>query len=237
MASVYGRKPVLETIDAGEDIKKAHIQKSNKGYHKLVEKIIKKLEEKNIPIVYEEKSYFDKIDANHQGVEITLKDFVYKDLEDLKDKKRIMILDQIEDPHNLGAIIRSGEAFGFDGIVIGKRRSAKVNSTVYKTSAGAINNIDIAMVVNINRAIEDLKKENFWVYGLAGEADSLLSQTDLKGKVALVVGNEGKGLSRLVRKNCDGLVKIPMLGDINSLNASVASAIAMYECLRQDGFN
>lgn len=237
MASVYGRKPVLETIDAGEDIKKAHIQKSNKGYHKLVEKIIKKLEEKNIPIVYEEKSYFDKIDANHQGVEITLKDFVYKDLEDLKDKKRIMILDQIEDPHNLGAIIRSGEAFGFDGIVIGKRRSAKVNSTVYKTSAGAINNIDIAMVVNINRAIEDLKKENFWVYGLAGEADSLLSQTDFKGKVALVVGNEGKGLSRLVRKNCDGLVKIPMLGDINSLNASVASAIAMYECLRQDGFN
>lgn len=237
MASVYGRKPILETIDAGEDIKKAHIQKSNKGYHKLVEKIIKKLEEKNIPIVYEEKSYFDKIDANHQGVEITLKDFVYKDLEDLKDKKRIMILDQIEDPHNLGAIIRSGEALGFDGIVIGKRRSAKVNSTVYKTSAGAINNIDIAMVVNINRAIEDLKKENFWVYGLAGEADSLLSQTDLKGKVALVVGNEGKGLSRLVRKNCDGLVKIPMLGDINSLNASVASAIAMYECLRQDGFN
>ena len=237
MASVYGRKPVLETIDAGEDIKKAHIQKSNKGYHKLVEKIIKKLEEKNIPIVYEEKSYFDKIDANHQGVEITLKDFVYKNLEDLKDKKRIMILDQIEDPHNLGAIIRSGEALGFDGIVIGKRRSAKVNSTVYKTSAGAINNIDIAMVVNINRAIEDLKKENFWVYGLAGEADSLLSQTDLKGKVALVVGNEGKGLSRPVRKNCDGLVKIPMLGDINSLNASVASAIAMYECLRQDGFN
>lgn len=237
MASVYGRKPVLETIDAGEDIKKAHIQKSNNGYHKLIEKIIKKLEERNIPISYEDRSYFDKIDANHQGVEIKLKDFVYKDLEDLKDKKRLMILDQIEDPHNLGAIIRSGEALGFDGIIIGKRRSAKVNSTVYKTSAGAINNIDIAMVVNINRAIEELKKENFWVYGLAGEADSLISETDLKGKVALVVGNEGKGLSRLVRKNCDGLVKIPMLGDINSLNASVASAIAMYECLRQDGFN
>ena len=97
MASVYGRKPVLETIDAGEDIKKAHIQKSQNGYHKLIEKIIKKLEEKNIPIVYEDKSYFDKIDANHQGVAIELKDFVYKDLRDLKDKKRIMILDQIED--------------------------------------------------------------------------------------------------------------------------------------------
>ena len=148
-----------------------------------------------------------------------------------------MILDQIEDPHNLGAIIRSAEAFGFDGIIISERRSAKVNSTVYKTSAGAINNIDIAMVKNINRAIKEIKKENFWVYGLAGEADGDITQTDLRGKIALVVGNEGKGLSRLVRENCDGLIKIPMLGKINSLNASVASAIAIYESLRQNGFN
>ena len=157
--------------------------------------------------------------------------------DDLKDKKRLMILDQIEDPHNLGAIIRSAEAFGFDGIIISERRSAKVNSTVYKTSAGAINNIDIAMVKNINRAIKEIKKENFWVYGLAGEADGDITQTDLTGKIALVVGNEGKGLSRLVRENCDGLIKIPMLGKINSLNASVASAIAIYESLRQNGFN
>lgn len=237
MARVFGRKPVLETIDTGELILKGHILvNKNKKNHKLIDKIISKLEEKNIPISYEDRSYFEKIDGNHQGVEIEVKDYEYKELSDLKDKKRLMILDQIEDPHNLGAIIRSAEAFGFDGIIISKRRSAKVNSTVYKTSAGAINNIAIAMVVNVNRAIQELKKENFWIYGLCGEAENSLSQTKLGGKVGLVVGNEGKGLSKLVRENCDDLVKIPMLGKINSLNASVASAISMYEVLRQNGF-
>lgn len=237
MASIYGRKSVLETIDAGENIKKAHILDNKGKNHKLIDKIINKLEDKNVPIFYEDKDYFLKISGNHQGVEIEVEDYKYKDLDDLKDKKRLMILDQIEDPHNLGAIIRSAEAFGFDGIIISERRSAKVNSTVYKTSAGAINNIDIAMVKNINRAIKEIKKENFWVYGLAGEAEGDITQTDLTGKIALVVGNEGKGLSRLVRENCDGLIKIPMLGKINSLNASVASAIAIYESLRQNGFN
>lgn len=236
MAKIFGRKPVLETIDNEEKILKAHILDS-KNKHKLIEKIINKLKDRNVEIVYEDKAYFSKIDGNHQGVVIEVEDFKYKDLEDLMDKKRLMILDQIEDPHNLGAIIRSAEAFGFDGIIIGQRRSAKVNSTVYKTSAGAINNIDIAEVVNINRAIKDLKKENFWIYGLAGEAEGDITQTDLTGKIGLVVGNEGKGLSRLVRENCDGLIKIPMLGKINSLNASVASAISMYEALRQNGFN
>ncbi|MDY3005758.1 23S rRNA (guanosine(2251)-2'-O)-methyltransferase RlmB [Anaerococcus sp. AGMB00486] len=236
MAKIFGRKPVIETIDTGEKILKAHILKSNSN-NKFIEKIINKLNERNVKIVYENKDYFSKIDGNHQGVEIEVEDFKYKDLDELKDKKRLMILDQIEDPHNLGAIIRSAEAFGFDGIIIGERRSAKVNSTVYKTSAGAINNIDIAQVININRAIKELKEENFWIYGLAGEAESDITQTDLTGKIGLVVGNEGKGLSRLVRENCDGLIKIPMLGKINSLNASVASAIAIYETIRQNGFN
>ena len=211
MASIYGRKSVLETIDAGENIKKAHILDNKGKNHKLIDKIINKLEDKNVPIFYEDKDYFSKISGNHQGVEIEVEDYKYKDLDDLKDKKRL--------------------------IIISERRSAKVNSTVYKTSAGAINNIDIAMVKNINRAIKEIKKENFWVYGLAGEAEGDITQTDLTGKIALVVGNEGKGLSRLVRENCDGLIKIPMLGKINSLNASVASAIAIYESLRQNGFN
>src|SRR5699024_2654978 len=122
-------------------------------------------------------------------------------------------------------------------VVIPERRSAKVNSTVYKTSVGAINNIDIVMVKNLNRAIKELKKNNFWIYGLAGEAESSIGEIDLTGKVGLVVGNEGKGLSRLVRENCDALIKIPMLGEVNSLNASVASAIAIYEVTRQNGFN
>lgn len=238
MAKIFGRKPVLETIDTGEKIIRAHILDSDKNINnKLIEKIINKLEEKNVPIVFEDKKYFLKIEGRHQGIEIEVEDFKYKNLYDVEDKKRLMILDQIEDPHNLGAIIRSAEAFGFDGIVIGQKRSAKVNSTVYKTSAGAINNIAIIQVTNINRAIKELKKENFWIYGLDGSAKEDIYQIDLSGKIGLVVGNEGKGLSRLVRENCDKLVKIPMLGKINSLNASVASAISMYETLRQNGFN
>ena len=136
----------------------------------------------------------------------------------------------------MGAIIRSAESFGFDGVIIPEHRSAKVTPTVYKTSAGAINNIKVVMVTNLNQTIENLKENGFWIYGLAGEASENIAQTNLTGKVGLVVGNEGDGLSRLVRENCDVLVKIPMLGKVNSLNASVASALSMYEVLRQNGF-
>lgn len=168
---------------------------------------------------------------------IEVDSFKYGSLDDVKDSERLILLDKIEDPHNLGAIIRSAESFGFDGVIIPERRSAKVSPTVYKTSAGAINNIKIVMVKNLNRAMEELKDQGFWIYGLAGEAESSIDQTDLKGKVALVVGNEGDGLSRMVREHCDMLVKIPMQGLVNSLNASVASAISMYELVRQNGFN
>lgn len=167
---------------------------------------------------------------------IEVDSFKYASLEDLKEAKRLILLDKIEDPHNLGAIIRSAESFAFDGVIIPEHRSAKVNPTVYKTSAGAINNIKIAMVTNLNQTIETIKKDGFWVYGLAGEAKNSLSATNLTGKVALVVGNEGYGISRLVRDNCDELIKIPMLGKVNSLNASVAAATCMYEVLRQNDF-
>lgn len=234
MDKIYGRKAVLETIDAGLTIHKAYIvrQKSH-----LIDKIIDKLNRAKVDIKFVDKDFFDKVDINHQGVMIEVDSFKYKDLNDIGDAKRIILLDQIEDPHNLGAIIRSAESFGFDAVIISERRSAKVTPTVYKTSAGAINNIDLVMVKNLNRTIEAVKKDGFWVYGLAGEADSRLSDTDLTGKVALVVGNEGDGISRLSREKCDMLVKIPMTGRVNSLNASVASAISMYEVLRQNGFN
>ena len=234
MDKIYGRKAVLETIDAGLTIHRAYIvrQKSH-----LVDKIIDKLNRANVDIKFVDKDFFDKVDINHQGVMIEVDAFKYKYLNDIGDAKRIILLDQIEDPHNLGAIIRSAESFGFDAVIIPERRSAKVTPTVYKTSAGAINNIDLVMVKNLNRTIEAVKKDGFWVYGLAGEADSRLSDTDLTGKVALVVGNEGDGISRLSREKCDMLVKIPMTGRVNSLNASVASAISMYEVLRQNGFN
>ena len=234
MDKIYGRKPVLDTLDTDIKIYKAYILKQNS---KLVNKIINKLEEKNIEISFVDKRFFDKIDINHQGVMIEVESFKYESLDDLSDEKRLIILDQIEDPHNLGAIIRSAESFGFDGVVIPERRSASVTSTVYKTSAGAINNIKVYRVKNLTRFIKDLKDKGFWIYGLAGEADSSIDKADLTGKVGLVVGNEGSGISRLVRDNCDMLVNIPMLGRVNSLNASVAAGISMYELLRQNGFN
>lgn len=234
MDKIYGRKPVLETIDAGVEIKRAYIidQKTP-----IVGKIIDKLTRAKVEIKFVDKNFFKDIEGNHQGVMIEVYSFKYGSLDDVKDSERLILLDKIEDPHNLGAIIRSAESFGFDGVIIPERRSAKVTPTVYKTSAGAINNIKIVMVKNLNRAMEELKDQGFWIYGLAGEAESSIDHTDLKGKVALVVGNEGDGLSRMVREHCDMLVKIPMQGLVNSLNASVASAISMYELVRQNGFN
>lgn len=234
MDKIYGRKPILETIDAGVEIKRAYIidQKTP-----IVGKIIDKLTRAKVEIKFVDKNFFRDVEGNHQGVMIEVDSFKYGSLDDLKDSERLILLDKIEDPHNLGAIIRSAESFGFNGVIIPERRSAKVSPTVYKTSAGAINNIKIVMVKNLNRAMEELKDQGFWIYGLAGEAESSIDQTDLKGKVALVVGNEGDGLSRMVREHCDMLVKIPMQGLVNSLNASVASAISMYELVRQNGFN
>lgn len=234
MDKIYGRKPVLETIDAGVAINRAYIidQKTP-----IVGKIIDKLNRAKVEIKFVDKNFFKDVEGNHQGVMIEVESFKYGSLDDLQDSEKLILLDKIEDPHNLGAIIRSAESFGFDGVIIPERRSAKVTPTVYKTSAGAINNIKIVMVKNLNRTMEELKERGFWIYGLAGEAESSIDQTNLKGKVALVVGNEGDGLSRMVREHCDMLVKIPMQGLVNSLNASVASAISMYEVVRQNGFN
>lgn len=231
MDKIYGRKPVLESIDAGLTIHKAYIIDQNTP---IVVKIIDKLKKAGVDISYVDKRFFEKIEANHQGVMIEVDSYQYARLDDISDATKVILLDQIEDPHNLGAIIRSAESFGFDAVIIPEHRSAKVNPTVYKTSAGAINNIKVVRVTNLNRTIDAIKENGFWVYGLAGEAQSDLAATDLTGKVALVVGNEGSGISRLTREHCDMLIKIPMIGKVNSLNASVASAIAMYEVTRQN---
>lgn len=229
MDKIYGRKPVLDTLDSEIAVNKCYIQQSTSP---LIAKIIDKCEKKNIEINFVDKNFFDKINMNHQGVMIEVESFKYKNLEDIENLERVIILDKIEDPHNLGAIIRSAESFDISAVIIPERRAAQVNPTVYKTSAGAINNMDIVRVVNISRCIEKLKEMGFWVYGLDGEGEDSLRDTNLEGKVALVVGNEGSGISKLVAKNCDKLVKIPMYGKINSLNASVAAAIAMYELVR-----
>ncbi|MDO4593821.1 MAG: 23S rRNA (guanosine(2251)-2'-O)-methyltransferase RlmB [Tissierellia bacterium] len=232
MDKIYGRNAVIEAFLAKRDIKKAYIIKEDS---KIIKKIIDLCQKNNVDINYVDKRFFEKTKINHQGVMVYADEFEYKDINDTLDDDFIVILDKIEDPHNLGAIIRSCEAMGVDSVIIPEHKSAKINSTVYKTSAGAVNFMKIIMVKNITRTIKELKDNRFWVYGLAGEASEYIYDTDLKGKVALVIGNEGKGISRLVKENCDMLIKIPMTGKINSLNASVAAAISIYEVLRQNG--
>ncbi|MDO4662188.1 MAG: 23S rRNA (guanosine(2251)-2'-O)-methyltransferase RlmB [Tissierellia bacterium] len=229
---IYGRNAVIEALKSQREISKAYIIKENS---KVISKIIDLCKKQNIDIEYVDKDFFRDTKIKHQGVMVEAKEFSYTDLNDVLDKDLLVILDKIEDPHNLGAIIRSCEAMGAGAVIIPERRSVKVNSTVYKTSAGAINYMDVVMVTNLKRTIDKLKEERYWVYGLAGEASDLIYATDLKGKVALVIGNEGNGISRLVRESCDKLIKIPMIGKINSLNASVACAISVYEVKRQNG--
>lgn len=177
--------------------------------------------------------------GNHQGIVAQVAPYVYWDLPDLINKAKavpdpvIVIADGIEDPHNLGAIIRTAEALGVQGIVIPKRRAVGVTSTVMKVAAGALENMAIARVTNLNQAITQLKEDGFWIYGTTADTDNLLHQTNFSGSVGLVIGSEGKGLSQLTEKNCDQLVAIPLVGSTPSLNASVATAIALYEVFRQ----
>ncbi len=177
---------------------------------------------------------------NHQGVIAIVPPYEYADVDDILDaaKKKnedpfIIILDEIEDPHNLGSIIRTAECAGAHGIIIPKRRSALVNSTVVKTSAGATSYMKVARVNNLNETIEYLKEHNVWVYGTDMLGSSYYDEQDYKGGVAIVVGSEGEGMGRLIKEKCDFLIKIPMKGKINSLNASVSAAIVMYEVMKQ----
>ena len=177
--------------------------------------------------------------GNHQGIAAQIAPYSYWDLPTLIEQAKqtsepvIVIADGIEDPHNLGAIIRTAEALGVQGIVIPQRRAAGVTSTVMKVAAGALENMAIARVTNLNQAIAKLKEAGFWIYGTTVDTDTMLHETNFSGAVGLVVGSEGKGLSQLTEKNCDQLVAIPLVGQTPSLNASVATAIALYEIFRQ----
>ena len=149
----------------------------------------------------------------------------------MKEDPLLVILDHVEDPHNLGAIIRTCEAAGVDGIILPKNRSVEVNATVMKTSAGALEYVKIAQVTNIAQTMKELKRKGFWIVGTDMDGTNY-SDIDYKGKMALVIGNEGKGMSRIVKENCDFIASIPMIGKINSLNASVAAGIMIYEAVR-----
>ena len=237
---VYGRNAVLELLKSGRDINKIFVERGEK--HGSIKEIIAKAKDAGVVIAEVEKAKLEHMTSeNHQGVIAIVPPFDYCDIEDILDLAKekgenpfVVILDGIEDPHNLGAIIRTAETAGVHGIIIPKRRSASVNSTVSKVSAGATTYLKVARVNNVNDAIRNLKEAGLWVIGTDGEAKEFYNQVDLTGPIALVIGSEGFGMSRLVKENCDGLVKIPMKGKITSLNASVAAGIMMYEVVRQN---
>ena len=227
---IYGKNVVKEAIEKKEKITKAIIYKNFND-----EFIISSLKKLNIPIRYTEKFELDKlVNGMHQGIIINVPDYEYASIDDFihKDDSFVVILDHLEDPHNLGAIIRTCEAAGVDGIIIPKDRSVEVNATVIKVSTGAINNMNIAKVTNLSRTIDELKKDGFWIVGTDMNGTSY-DKIDYKGKIAIVIGNEGDGMSRIVRESCDFIASIPMLGTTNSLNASVATGIMVYEAVRQ----
>ena len=238
MGLIYGKNPVLEAIKSNTTINKIYAQTSNKE----IDQVIKEALKRKIIVVNTDKQKLDKMieGKNSQGIVASVTEFKYSEIEDIinyaKSKKEnpfVLILDKIEDPHNLGAIIRSAECMGVHGIIIQKRNACLVTDTVEKVAAGACSYVKVARVTNITESIKKLKKYGLWIYGLDMAGESNIYDTKLEGSIGIVVGNEGEGISRLVKENCDVLMKIPMTGKINSLNASVSAAISIYEVLRQ----
>lgn len=240
---IEGRNAVIELLESDKDINKIYITKGEqKG---SINKIIAMANEKKVIIVEKDKRQMDLMaqTENYQGVIAIVPPFEYSEIEDIlelakikNEKPFILILDGIEDTHNLGAIIRTAEIAGVHGIIIPKRRAASVNSTVSKVSCGAVQYMKIARVNNISDSINKLKENGVWVCGTAIDAKSYYFEQDFKEPIAIVIGNEGKGMNQLVKKNCDFLVKIPMKGKIQSLNASVSTGIVVYEVLKQRNF-
>lgn len=228
---VYGRNVAEEYLKKVEKVRKIYLQT---GFHD--QNLIFLIEKTKIPVIYRDKKELDQL-ANgiHQGIILDVADFSYTDYHEfIQDEDSfVLVLDHLEDPHNLGAIIRTSEAAGVNGIIIPKDRSVGVNATVMKTSVGAIDNIPVSLVTNLNQTIQDLKKQGFWVVGTDMENAIDYREIDYSGKIALVIGNEGNGMSRIIRESCDFIAKIPMYGKVNSLNASVAGGIMIYEVIRQ----
>lgn len=227
---VYGRNVAKELLENGKDVKKIFLQDNFDD-----KKIISLMEKLKISVEIKPKREMDHLcNGLHQGIILDIRDYQYSKLDDVlkKNPNFVVILDHLEDPHNFGAIIRTSEAAGVDAIIIPKDRQVPVNSTVMKTSAGALSNMEIVCVSNLVQAINKLKDNGFWVVGTAMENAIDYKDIDYSSKIALIIGNEGKGMSRLVMDSCDYIAKIPMVGKINSLNASVAGGIMIYEVVR-----
>ena len=237
---IEGRNSVIELLESKKDINKIFVTKGEK--HGSINKILAMARERNVIIVEKDKRQMEQMaqTPNYQGVIAIVPPFEYCEIEDiLEDAKNknedpfVLILDGIEDPHNLGSIIRTAETAGVHGVIIPKRRAASVNSTVSKVSAGAVEHMKIARVTNISDSIQKLKDNGLWICGTDIDAKNYYYDQDLKGPLGIVIGNEGQGMSEKVKKNCDFLVKIPMKGKVTSLNASVSTGIVVYEAVKQ----
>lgn len=236
---IYGKNAVLENLKAKKAVFKLFISQSFREDKE--NEIIWLARKSNIDIQFVDKKELDKLsqEGHHQGYVAQVEDFVYSEVEDILafanqkgEQPFLVILDGIEDPHNLGSVLRVCECAGVHGVIIPKHRACSINETVFKTSAGAGTYVKVAKVTNLNQTIEKLKKEGIWVYAVELGGQNIYAQ-NLQGSIALVIGSEGKGVSQLTRKICDDVLTLPMFGKINSLNASVACGISVFEVIRQ----
>lgn len=238
---IAGKHSVTEALRSGRTINKIWIAENAQKH--LTQPIIAEAKKAGIVIQHVDKRKLDQLapGIQHQGVVAQAAPYAYVELEDLLSSAEsrgeapfLLILDEIEDPHNLGSILRTADCTGVHGVVLPKRRSAQITATVSKTSAGAVEYVPVARVTNLAQSIEQLKEAGVWVVGTVVDAEEEIYDTNVfDGPVAVVIGNEGKGMGRLIREKCDVLLKLPMAGRINSLNASVAAGVVMYEVLRR----
>lgn len=229
---VYGKNVAYDLLKNNKQIKKVFLVDTFGDKN-----LISDIEKREIPIIYKKKREIDDLCPGvNQGIILSIPDYTYGDLASIEQKSTdnnvVVILDHIEDPHNLGAIVRTCEAAGVKDIIISRDRQVQVNGTVMKTSVGTVENVNIVLVNSIASAIDRLKHNGYWVVGTALSGNDDYRSIDYSGKIAIVIGNEGAGISHLVSKKCDFLVKIPMYGTTNSLNASVAAGIIIYEVIR-----
>lgn len=236
---IYGRNNIIEALNSNRTIDKIFVSKTAKDSR--INKIVNSAKEKKIPVTFLENRKFDsKFDfKNTQGVAAYVAvrdyfdvDYILKSASDKNEKPFIIIADEITDPHNLGAIIRTADIFGAHGVIISKRRSCNLNASVEKASGGALNYVPVAKVTNLVSTVKELKKRGIWVYGTDMNADKVYYDEDYNSPLAIIVGSEGSGISKLLKEECDIMLSIPMKGHVGCLNASVAAGVIMQQVLK-----
>lgn len=233
---IYGKNTVVEALKSNKEISKIYLSQESND-----QQLVSMAKKTKAEIVFMPRTKMNqKFSGNHQGIVAEVIEYEYKELADVikkcKDKNAVIaMLDGLEDPHNLGAILRSADATAVDAIIIPKNRSVSLNSTVAKVSTGAIEHVDVVQVTNLVMTLKELKKQGYWVIGLELDGSVDYRKQDYSGKIVVIIGSEGRGISRLVKEECDFCVNIPMYGHVNSLNASVSAALLFYEILRNKG--